>query len=166
MGLGTRNMRRAGALALLATTCAALSPTEARAESYQTTTAIVAGSVFGAVDLFFISYDLVKAEQGRSPGRTAVYLELMSTTLQLASGLSMVAMALQSDQRLQTLGVDRDLYLPVGAVLATVAVPLLAHGFRNSSDRQGTGMHALRIVPARVGDAHASGPGLMLAGVF
>ena len=152
------------ALALLG--ALSIAPRAARAQTYQRTTAIVAGSVFGAVDLFFIGYDLAMSERGKRPSQTLVWIELPAMTLQIATGISMVATALQPDSRLATIGVERELYLPIGAVLATVAAPLLAHAVRYSLDRGGSGMHAIHLVPTRVGDARASGPGLVLAGRF
>ena len=154
--------RIAGAIvvALLVTTA---SPARAQ---LSTTAAIIAGSVFGAVDVFFVAYDLTMSERDKPPSRGMVFTELPVMTLQIATGISMVAIALQPDQRLATIGVDRSLYLPLGAILATVAAPLFAHAVRHSTARTGSGMHALRLAPTQIGDARAGGPGLVLSGVF
>jgi len=138
----------------------------ARADTWQNGWAIGAGAVLGAADVFFIAYDLTLAERNKSPPRSAVIVELSVMTLQLAVGLSMFATGLQSDQRLDSLGIGRDVYLPLGAVLAVVAAPLLAHSVRHSIERVGGGMHTLNLVPLRVGDQRASGPGLALVGRF
>jgi hypothetical protein len=138
----------------------------AEAQEFQKITAITAGAVFGAVDVFFIAYDLTLAERNVAPSRTMALVEVTVTTLQLASGISMFLTGLQPDSRLAAIGVDRDLYLPIGGLLAVMAAPLFAHGTRHATTRVGGGMHTLRVVPTRVGDAHAGGPGLVLAGVF
>jgi hypothetical protein len=151
---------------LVASLVITLGARDARAQSYQTSTAIASGAVFGAVDLALFAYDLAMAERNKEPSRTVVWLEVAASTLQLGVGISMLAVALQSDDRVASQGIDRDLYIPVGALLTTVAVPLFVHGVRHGTARTGGGMHTLRVVPTRVGDVRAGGPGLVLAGRF
>lgn len=169
------NPRTAAPLGLAALLVTTIGSSAARADTtYQTTTAIVAASVFAAADVVFASYALTMSERGRAPARAMVITELTVMTLQIATGISMIATALQPDDRLVRLGIERDLYLPVGAVLVTIAAPLFAHAVRHGVDRVGSGMHAsavgLRrlplVLPARIGDARSGGPGIVLAGSF
>lgn len=151
-------------LLVLATLSAA--PAPAAAQEAQKITVLAAASVFAAADVFFIGYALALSERNRQPARGVVGAEVVVTTLQLASGLSLFFTGLQSDDRLASFGLSRDVLLPVGALLAVVAVPLLLHGVRAGSSRVGTGMHSLQLVPGRIGDQRASGPGLLLVGRF
>jgi hypothetical protein len=119
--------------------------------------AIIAGAVAGGVDLAFITYDLTLSGLERKPSYLGGAIELTVMVLQLSIGISLAAYG-------GTRG--DDLLIPVGALMAGVAVPLALHGYWAMNHAAPANRTSLLVVPAPISDGQRVGWGVAAMGRF
>jgi hypothetical protein len=140
--------------AVLVLSALAAAPRPARAlEDAQLEAAISGGVALGLV-LGFGTYDLVIHERNQTPSRAAAIIETSAMSLQLALGISIAAVGIQRGD---------EVLLPVGTLMALVALPFLIHG---TTSLRATQSVALRVTPTFASARGQTRAGVALVGAF